>query len=245
MRIGSANVVCLVVALVACEIAFAAGPPTVQIVPPGAAQPPIQAGGAAAKFTVNVANDQAGDLPTVTSFTLGGIACTAAICGSFSAVTGTAGSGSYSMTYTPPANVAAAISPTVTVAPSLSGQSFAGTVSFTVYPAGLVVALTSVTGAGGLNVVQIGSGVRTVTFTTYNDAGNAGVALTLTGSGYACQNLSPNSCGTLVVRLVRNRLGRRIRDCRRGRCSACGHIWRPEGSTFKRPRQPTPQESPT
>src|SRR5207249_11721043 len=105
------------------------------------------------------------------------------------------GSGSYSMRYTPPASLTAVVSPTVTVSPSLSDQSFPGTTSFMVYPAGIVVQPTNI--AGGLNIVQAGSAVRTVTFTTYNDAGNAGVAVTLTGSGYACQNLSPNSCGTL------------------------------------------------
>src|SRR5207247_5914732 len=51
--------------------------------------------------------------------------------------------------------------------------------------------------AGGLNVVQARSAVRTVTFTTYNDIGNAGVTVTLTGGGYACQNFEQNSCGTL------------------------------------------------
>ena len=81
------------------------------------------------------------------------------------------------------------------MSPSLSGPSFPGTASFIVYPAGIVVQPISI--AGGLNIVQAGSAVRTVTFTTYNDVGNAGVAFTLTGSGYACQDLSPNSCGTL------------------------------------------------
>src|SRR5579872_6542021 len=83
---------------------FAAGPPTVQIVAPGA--PPIQVGGGPRPFQINVANDLPGDSPTVTSFTLNGAACTPAICGSFSAVTGTSGSGAYSMTYTPPASTA-------------------------------------------------------------------------------------------------------------------------------------------
>jgi len=159
------------------------------------AAPPIQVGGAARQFQIAVANDAPGDLPTVTGFTVNGVACTAAICGSFSAATGTSGSGAYSMTYTPPASPAAAVSPTVTVSPSLSGQSFAGTITFNVFPPGIAVQATTIT--GGLNVVQVGSAVRTVTYATYNDVKNAGLTFTLTGSGYACQNLSQNSCGAL------------------------------------------------
>ena len=179
--------------VIASLTGFAAGPPTVQIVAPGA--PPIQVGGTARPFQITVANDAPGDMPTVTSFTLNGIACTPATCGSFSAITGTAGSGAYSMTYTPPASPAAGGSPTVTVSPSLSGQSFAGTLTFNLFVAGIVVQTTAIT--GGLNVVQVGSAPRTVTFTTFNDVGNAGLTFTLTGSGYACQDLSQNSCGTL------------------------------------------------
>jgi len=184
-----------ILSLIGGATSFAAGPPTVQIVVPATTQPPIQVGAAPRQFAVNVANDLPGDLPTVTSFSLNGVACTAATCGSFSAVTGTSGSGSYSMLYTPPASLAAAVAPTVTVSPSLPGQSFAGTTSFIVYPVGIVVVPTTI--IGGLNIVQVGSAVRTVTYTIYNDPGNAGVSFTLTGSGFACQSLSENSCGTL------------------------------------------------
>src|SRR5947199_113971 len=192
-RSRTADVICRVLlALVGAAASFAQSPSTVQIVPPATTQPPIQVGAGPRQFEIIVANDLPGDLPTVTSFTLNVVACTPATCGSFSAVTGTAGSGSYSMTYTPPANLAATMSPTVTVSSSLSGQSFPCTISFTVYPAGIVVQTL-----GGFNLVQFGSAVRTIAFTTYNDVGNAGVTVTLTGSGYACPNLSPTSCGTL------------------------------------------------
>ena len=184
-----------ILSVIGIATSFAADPPTVQIVTPGTTPPPTQVGGAPRQFQINVANDLPGDLPKVTSFTLNGVACTTATCGSFSAVTGTSGSGSYSMMYTPPASLTAAVSPTVTVAPSVSGQSFPGTASFIVYPAGIVVETTTI--SGGLNIVQAGSAVRTLTLTAYNDAGNAGGTVALTGSGYACQNLSPNSCGTL------------------------------------------------
>src|SRR5215469_17149871 len=88
---------------------FAADPPTVQIVTPGPA--PIQAGGAATQFQIMIANDLAGDLPKVASFSLNGVACAAATCGSFGAIAGTAGSGSYTVMYTPPASLAVTISP--------------------------------------------------------------------------------------------------------------------------------------
>jgi hypothetical protein len=184
-----------ILSVIGVATSFAADPPMVQIGPPSTMPPAIQVGAAPRPFPITVANDLPGDLPTVTSFTLNGVACTAATCGSFSAVTGTSGSGSYSMTYTPPPSLTLAVAPTVTVAPSLSGPSFPGTASFVVYPAGIVVQATNI--AGGLNIVQAGSPVRTITFTTYNDIGNAGVTVTLTGGGYACQDLSPNSCGTL------------------------------------------------
>jgi hypothetical protein len=166
--------------------------PTVQVVP--STVPPLQAGGTTRTFNINVTNDVSGDLPTVTSFTLNGVACTSATCGSFAAVTGTPGSGSYSMVYTPPPSLSAAVSPTVTVSPSVSGAWFAGTTSFTVNPSGVVVTFGS---SPGLGFVELGSGVRTLTYTVYNDVGNAGVTITLTASGFTCQSLSTNSCGTL------------------------------------------------
>jgi hypothetical protein len=185
----------LVLSVMGVAASFAADPPTVQIVVPNTTPPAIQVGAAPRPFQITVANDLPGDLPTVTSFTLNGVACTAATCGSFSAITGTSGSGSYSMIYAPPMGLAAGVSPTVTVSPSVSGPSFAGTTSFIVYPAGIVVQPITIT--NGLNIVQAASPVRTVTYATYNDVGNAGLTFTLTGSGYACQDLSPNSCGTL------------------------------------------------
>jgi hypothetical protein len=179
-------------ALMGAVIGFGAGPPTVQITAP--AGPPIQAGAAPSTFTITVANDAAGDLPTVTSFTLNGAACTADTCGSFGAVTGISGSGNYSMSYTPPASLVQGVAPTVTVSPSVAGQGFAGTLTFAVYPAGVVVGVSI---AGGLNVVPVGSAARTLTYTTYHDVGNAGLTFTMTASGYACQGLSQNSCGSL------------------------------------------------
>jgi hypothetical protein len=186
-----ASLLVLTLALILGVTSFAAGPPTVQIVVPAA---PIQAGGGPVSFQINVANDLPGDMPTLTTFVLNGIPCTPAVCGSFGAVTGTSGSGSYLMTYTPP-SIAPAVSLGIVVTPSLAGQSFPGTISFVVYPAGMVVQVTGIT--GGLNIVPVGSAVRTITYTVYNDVGNAGLTFTMTGSGYACQNLSQNSCGTL------------------------------------------------
>ena len=183
----------IAVLVIGSAIGFAAGPPTVQIVAPGA--PPLQVGGTPRPFQVNVANEAPGDQPAITSFTVNGVACTPAICGSFSDVTGTPGSGSYTMTYTPPSSPASAVSPTVTVSPSLPGQSFAGTLTLNVFAAGIVLQ-AAVSGAP-LSVVQVGSAPRTLTYTTFNDVDNAGLTFTLTGSGYACQDLSSNSCGRL------------------------------------------------
>src|SRR5271165_4360180 len=111
-----------VIAVLSAASAFAAGPPTVQITVP--TTPPIQLGGAPSQFQIAVTNDAAGDQPTVTSFTLNGAPCTPAACGSFGPVTGTSGSGTYTMTYTSPPTSAVAVSPTVTVSPSVAGQSF-------------------------------------------------------------------------------------------------------------------------
>ena len=165
-------------------------PPTTQIVPP--AVPPLQVGGGARTFTINVTNDVSGDLPTVTSFTLNGVACTTATCGSFGTPTGTPGSGSYTMQYTPPATLTAAISPEVTVSPSVAGPWFAGTLALSVNPVGIVVTQTA-----GFNIVAPGSGLKQAIFTAYNDTTDAGVTITLTGNGYSCASLSTNSCGSL------------------------------------------------
>jgi hypothetical protein len=189
----AAGAATLVLAFIAGATSFAAGPPTVQITAP--TTPPIQAGGAPSQFRIAVTNDAAGDQPTVTSFTLNGAPCTPATCGSFGPVTGTSGSGAYTMTYTPPPSSAAVVSPTVTVSPSPAGQSFPATVSFAISAAGIVIE-AAVT-APGLSVVQVGSAARTITYTTFNDVGNAGLTFTLTGGGYACQNLGQNSCGIL------------------------------------------------
>ena len=175
---------------VSLTVTAAGAIPTVAVGTPAGAPP--QAGGATQTFTITVANDQAGDTPSVTSFTLNGAACTTATCGSFAAVQGTAGSGSYTVVYTPPAGpLAAAVSPVVTVTPSLSAPYFAGTLTFSVFPSGLVL-----TGTGN-RVVQTGGAAQTLTYTVYNDVGNAGVNISLLASGFTCQSLSPNSCGTL------------------------------------------------
>ncbi len=174
-----------------------AGPPTVTINVPGPpAAAPIQAGAATATtIPISVVPDVSGEMPTVSSFTLNGVACTSATCGTLGSVTGTAGSGSYTLSYTPPASLAAEIAPTLVVSPSVTG--FAGNTSFNVYPSGVVVVLTNFGG----NPVLPGSPVRAnYKATVYNDVGNKGITLApLTGSGYACPNNGGNVCGTLVA----------------------------------------------
>ena len=60
--------------VIAGATSSAADPPTVQIVVTGPTPPAIQVGAAPRQFPITVANDQPGDLPTVTSFTLNGVA---------------------------------------------------------------------------------------------------------------------------------------------------------------------------
>ena len=170
------------------------GTPAVTINVPGPlGAPPIQAGGGATTISIAVASDVPGEKPSVSSFTLNGVACTTATCGSLGAVTGTAGSGNYTVQYTPPATLIAQIAPTLVVQTSVAG--LVGTTSFTVYPPGVVVVLT---GFGG-NIVNPGSPARTnYKATVYNDtvSGGVGSGITLAplmGSGFACPN---NSCGT-------------------------------------------------
>jgi uncharacterized repeat protein (TIGR01451 family) len=184
--------------------------PTTQIVNPAA--PPLQAGSGARTFTIKITNDQSGDLPSMTNLTLNGVACTTSTCGQFGTVTFVSlisGTGTYTVPYTPPASLTSAVSPTVTFSPSLTGSWFAGTNSFTVNPPGVIVTLNSSPVAAG---VLPNSGSVNLIFTVFNDTvvGGVGEGVTiapLTAFGYACQNLSPNSCGTLGTPAVSTNTG--------------------------------------
>ena len=156
---------------------------------------PFFAGGAAATLTLTVSNDAAGDVltPSLTVDANTGLACSAATCGTIGAVSGTSGSGTYTVPYTPPASLSAETLPTINVSSSLSGA-FAATTSVDAYPAGQTV----VTVGGVSNIVQVGSAPPTVKMIVYNDIGNAGVnELPLTSVGFGCSGLNGNSCGTL------------------------------------------------
>lgn len=78
------------------------------------------AGGAGVTLNISVANDLPSDVlsASVTSSP----ACGGNPCGSFGAITGTPGSGTYTVQYTPPANASSATSPTITVSSSLTGS---------------------------------------------------------------------------------------------------------------------------
>ena len=164
---------------------------------------PIFAGDPATPIAINVTNDAAGDglTASLTVDSNTGLACTPATCGSLGSVTGTSGSGSYSVLYTPPAATGFTVQtvPTIIVSSNLAG-SFADTDFIEVDPAGVPLVLI---GGGGINnIIQVGSAVKTVTATVYNDVTLAGVTFTpLTASGYACAsttaNIGTNSCGTL------------------------------------------------
>ncbi len=164
---------------------------------------PIFAGDPATTIAITVTSDSAGDVltPTLTVDSNTGLACTVATCGTVGSITGTSGSGSYSLSYTPPptAGFTTQTVPTIVVSSSLSG-SFAATDFIEVDPAGVPLVLI---GGGGINnIIQVGTAVKTVTVTVYNDPTGAGVTFTpLTASGYACGStntrIGTNLCGTL------------------------------------------------
>jgi large repetitive protein len=176
-------------------LTIAIGPPTV-----GTSVPfPIFAGDPATPIAITVTSDAAGDALTanLTVDSNTGAACTPATCGTIGAVSGTSGSGNYTVSYTPPASLAAQVVPTLVVSSSLTG-SFAATDFIEVDPAG--VPLVTLSGVGGGGIAQVGSAQRTLTATVYNDVTHAGVTFApLTASGYTCSNLNTNSCGTLTV----------------------------------------------
>lgn len=153
---------------------------------------PNFAGGNQIAITIAVANDQSTDSLSATG-TLSGAACTPATCGTFGSPTGTAGSGSYTMTYVPPSSLAATTTITLTVSSNLA-RSFAATLNFNVYPAHQTVVMVN------FNPVEVppGSAAKNVTATVYNDTGNKGVQMALLGGGYACPPVSGGGAGATV-----------------------------------------------
>ncbi len=176
--------------------------PSVGFVVPG----PVFANGNSENIPITVTNDQAGDVLTVTGLSVGGVACTlpsSTNCGTLgSSITGTSGSGSYSLTYLPPssANINTPTTFTLVISSSLLG-SFAATGNFTVNPAGAVLVTT-----GGPNARVQPNGVlepSTFSATIYNDIGAQGATISLLASGYACPSLNngtgATACGTLII----------------------------------------------
>jgi len=165
---------------------------------------PIFAGDPVTAIPITVTNDAAGDMltATLTVDANTGLPCPSPTCGTLGSVTGTSGSGSYSVLYTPPpaAGFTTQIVPTLVVSSSLPG-SFADTDFIEVDPAGVPLVFI---GGGGINgIIQVGTAAKTVTATVYNDTNLTGVTFTpLTASGYACDpstnsRIGTNSCGTL------------------------------------------------
>src|SRR5579885_1923491 len=72
----------------------------------GVPGPMIFAGGNQETVTITVSNDQPSDVLSLTASS-NGTPCTPALCGTFGAIAGTAGSGSYTLPYTPPASLTA------------------------------------------------------------------------------------------------------------------------------------------
>jgi hypothetical protein len=171
---------------------------------------PIFAGGAPTTITITVANEVPNDVLTAsltvdanTSFN-----CTTPTCGTLGAVTGTPGSGNYTVSYTPPAstNSFTQTVPTIVVSSANQTNVIGATDFIEVDPAGILVTTDDTTNganeASGINrsrtLVQIGPAPKTVTVKVYNDTTNAGVTFPpLTGSGYACATIGTNTCGML------------------------------------------------
>jgi hypothetical protein len=169
-----------------------AGLPSVTVVVPGT----IFANGNIENFNITVTSDQVGDVLTPT-LTLNGGACSPTICGTLGSVTGA--SGNYSVPYTPPtsANLTATTTFTITVSSSLA-NSFTGTATFNVNPAG--VRVVTVTGIGQRIAVSAAAPANR-NVTVYNDSGTTtGATLYLVASGYTCPIVSGvNVCGKLVI----------------------------------------------
>ncbi len=163
--------------------------------------PVIYASGNSETVSVTVSNDQASDTLTPVLTLSGGGACTAATCGTLGSVTGTPGSGSYTISYTPPASVTAPTSITLTISSSLA-NSFPCTSPFAVNPAGTRIVGISGTGAIGPRVLPGSQTRQGMTVTVYNDPGSPGpgAAIELLAAGYACPAAGSGTiCGTLSV----------------------------------------------
>ncbi len=126
----------------------------------------VTAGTAATTVNISVSNDVSGDtLTAALSGTVGGVACTAAngLCGSagpsVSLVGISNGTGTYTVSYTPPASVPSSTAVTLTVTSSLAGST-AGTDTITVNPAGASPTVprflfgTTTTPSGGSAIAQ-------------------------------------------------------------------------------------------
>ena len=167
-----------------------AGVPSVQAAVPG----PLFAGGSQVNITITVRNDLVGDALSFTPI-LGSNPCDAT-CGTFGSITGTSGSGSYLLSYTPASSLAAVTAITLNVSSNLAG-SFAATANFSVNPAG--VRLVTITGLGPFVGGGPGAPTTNMTARVFNDTGNAGVTLQLLAAGYACPSdgIGGTICGKL------------------------------------------------
>jgi hypothetical protein len=173
------------------------GPATVSTAVPF----PIFAGDLATPIAITVANDSAGDALTATLTVDANTTfnCTTATCGTIGVVTGTPGSGNYTVSYTPPASTSAFIQtvPTIVVTSNLAG-SIGATDFIEVDPAGILVTVDPVAKQGAVYIGANPADQRTLNVTVYNDVTHQGATIApLTASGDACGSLSVNSCGLL------------------------------------------------
>jgi hypothetical protein len=162
---------------------------------------PFFAGNPGTTITITVTNDAAGDVVTAgltvdanTTFN-----CTIATCGTLGPVMGTSGSGTYTVSYTPPPSSPNFIQtvPTLVVNSSLPGA-IGSTDFIEVDPAGILVQVAAPNRGGEVYVGVVPADTRNLTVFIYNDTTQAGVTFApLTAEGYACSNASINVCGTL------------------------------------------------
>jgi len=170
------------------------GVASVQAAVPG----PLFAAGVLVNIGITVRNDSPGDVVSFTAM-LGSNPCDAT-CGTFGSITGTSGSGSYTLPYTPASSLAAVTTITLNVSSNLAGA-FAATANFSVNPAG--VRLVTITGLGPI----LGPGLPTnMTARVFNDAGNQGATIQLLAGGYACPITGggATACGTISTPVQNN-----------------------------------------
>ena len=150
----------------------------------------VTAGISSTSFNLSITNDVAteGLTPTLSQ---GGVAC-GLLCGGGVGITGTAGGGSYTVTYTPPVTVASPIIVTLTVSSNVPGST-PGSTTITVNPKSVI------TVSPPAPSVAAGSAQMLFNITVpYDVPGGDSLTAVLTTAGGSCSTTT-NNCGTLTA----------------------------------------------